>query len=330
MCSSSTCHRAAVPLWSALLASCWRSACRSLGRGTSCRTTWCGCPASTSTARRSGASARGCRAPCRRTRSPPCLVPSLPAAIVQRLVLFAALFLLAVGAARLAAERPLLAQLAAATLRCGTRSSPSASCSGIGRCCSACAAFPWLIDALARQGGPRWAARSWRLAATALTPATGVMGSVVGVVSAWRRGVVGSCSPRRWSTPRGSWPVSCTPPTPAPRSGLVPRLRRAVGRTPRSLGCGPVAGRYLEPRRGTGLSPALVHAPAPAGHGRGHGDGSGRPPAGERRFLVALAVPAGLSLVSSWLPAGLPRTRSGSSRRTCPEWACSATARATW
>ena len=116
---------------------------------------------------------------------------AMPAAIVQRLVLFAALILLAVGTARLLRERPLLAQLAAATLAVWNPFVAERLVLGQWPLLLACAAFPWLIDALSGKGGPRWAVAVLALAATALTPATGVMGVVLGVIAAWRRGVVG-------------------------------------------------------------------------------------------------------------------------------------------
>lgn len=116
---------------------------------------------------------------------------ALPAAIVQRLVLFAALFLLALGTARLLRERPLVAQLAAATLAVWNPFVAERLVLGQWPLLLACAAFPWLIDALGGKDGPRWSVAALALAATALTPATGVMGVVLGVIAAWRRGVVG-------------------------------------------------------------------------------------------------------------------------------------------
>lgn len=115
---------------------------------------------------------------------------AIPAAIVQRLVLFAALFLLAVGTARLLRERPLVAQLAAATLAVWNPFVAERLVLGQWPLLLACAAFPWLIDALNVKGGPRWSVAALALAATALTPATGVMGVILGVIAAWRRGAV--------------------------------------------------------------------------------------------------------------------------------------------
>ncbi len=115
----------------------------------------------------------------------------IPAAVVQRIVLFAALFLLALGTARLLRERPLVAQLAAATLAVWNPFIAERLVLGQWPLLLACAAFPWLIDALGGKGDQRWSVVALALAATALTPATGVMGLVLGVVVAWRRGVVG-------------------------------------------------------------------------------------------------------------------------------------------
>ena len=115
---------------------------------------------------------------------------AIPAALVQRLVLFAALFLLAVGTARLLRERPLVAQLAGATLAVWNPFVAERLVLGQWPLLLACAAFPWLIDSLSGKGGPRWPIAVLALAATALTPATGVMGVVLGVIAAWRRGAV--------------------------------------------------------------------------------------------------------------------------------------------
>lgn len=115
---------------------------------------------------------------------------ALPAAVVQRLVLFAALFLLAVGAARLLRERPVVAQLAGATLAVWNPYVAERLVLGQWPLLLACAGLPWLIGALGGTDGPRWSVAVLAIAATALTPATGVMGVVVGVAAAWRRGVV--------------------------------------------------------------------------------------------------------------------------------------------
>ncbi len=105
-------------------------------------------------------------------------------------MLLAALFLLALGTARLLRERPLVAQLAAATLAVWNPFIAERLVLGQWPLLLACAALPWLIDALGGKGDQRWSVVALALAATALTPATGVMGLVLGVVAAWRRGVV--------------------------------------------------------------------------------------------------------------------------------------------
>ncbi|MEJ7633449.1 hypothetical protein [Aeromicrobium sp.] len=114
----------------------------------------------------------------------------LPAALVQRLVLFAALSLLALGTARLLRERPLVAQLSGATLAVWNPFIAERLVLGQWPLLLALAAFPWLIGALGGKDGPRWAVAVIALAATALTPATGVMGVLIAVTAAWRRGVV--------------------------------------------------------------------------------------------------------------------------------------------
>ncbi|MCW2798734.1 MAG: hypothetical protein JWQ70_206 [Aeromicrobium sp.] len=114
----------------------------------------------------------------------------LPAAVVQRIVLFAALFLLAVGMARLLRERPLVAQLAGATLAVWNPLVAERLVLGQWPLLLALAGFPWLIFALADKDGPHWWLAVLALAATALSPATGLMGVVLGGVAAWRRGVV--------------------------------------------------------------------------------------------------------------------------------------------
>lgn len=115
---------------------------------------------------------------------------ALPAAVVQRVVLFAALFLLAVGTARLVRERPLVAQLAGATFAVWNPFVAERLVLGQWPLLLALAGFPWLIFALSDQDGPHWWLVVVALAATALSPATGLMGVVLGGVAAWRRGVV--------------------------------------------------------------------------------------------------------------------------------------------
>lgn len=110
----------------------------------------------------------------------------IPAAVVQRLVLFAALFLLALGVGRLLRERPLAAQLAGATFAVWNPFVAERLVLGQWPLLLATAAIPWLIAALLEVRGPRWGAVILALAGTALTPATGLMGLVVAVIAAWR------------------------------------------------------------------------------------------------------------------------------------------------
>lgn len=110
----------------------------------------------------------------------------LPAALVQRLVLFLALFLLATGAARLLRDRPLPAQLAGATLAVWNPYVAERLVLGQWPMLLALAAFPWLVWALGDRAGPHWPVAVIALAGTALTPASGVMGVLVAVIAAWR------------------------------------------------------------------------------------------------------------------------------------------------
>jgi hypothetical protein len=114
----------------------------------------------------------------------------LPAAVVQRVVLFAALFLLAVGMARLLRDLPLVAQLAGATFAVWNPFVAERLALGQWPVLIALAGFPWLIFALSDRDGPRWWLAVLALAATALSPATGLMGVVLGGAAAWGRGVV--------------------------------------------------------------------------------------------------------------------------------------------
>lgn len=115
---------------------------------------------------------------------------ALPAAVVQRVVLFGALFLLAVGAARLVRGRPIVAQLAAATFAVWNPFVAERLVLGQWPVLLALAGFPWLVFALADSDGPHWWVVVIALAGTALTPGTGLMGVVLGGVAAWRRGVI--------------------------------------------------------------------------------------------------------------------------------------------
>ena len=114
----------------------------------------------------------------------------IPAALVQRVVLFGALFLLAVGTARLLRQRPLVAQLAGATFAVWNPFVAERLVLGQWPLLLGLAAFPWLIFALADRDGPHWWLAVVALAGTALSPATGLMGVLLGGAAAWRRGVV--------------------------------------------------------------------------------------------------------------------------------------------
>lgn len=114
----------------------------------------------------------------------------LPAAVVQRIVLLAALFLLAIGAARLLRDRPIAAQLAGATLAVWNPFVAERLVLGQWPLLLACAGLIWLVAALSDKNGPRWWLVVLALAGTALTPASGLMGVLLGVIAAWRRGVI--------------------------------------------------------------------------------------------------------------------------------------------
>jgi hypothetical protein len=115
----------------------------------------------------------------------------MPASLVQQLVLFAALFLLATGVARLLGGRGLAAQMAGATFAMWNPYVVERLVLGQWPMLLALAAFPWLVAALhAPRAGPRWSIVVVALAGTALTPASGVMGLVLAVVAAWRVGAV--------------------------------------------------------------------------------------------------------------------------------------------
>ncbi len=110
----------------------------------------------------------------------------IPAAVVQRIVLFAALVLLALGVARLLSDRPLAAQLAGATFAVWNPFVAERLVLGHWPLLIATAALPWLVLALLDDEGPRWGIVVLALAGTALTPATGLMGIAIGVIAAWR------------------------------------------------------------------------------------------------------------------------------------------------
>ncbi len=110
----------------------------------------------------------------------------VPAAVVQRIVLFAALVVLAIGVARLLRERPLAAQLAGATFAVWNPFVAERLVLGQWPLLIATAALPWLVAALLGDDGPRWGVVVLALAGTALTPATGLMGVTIAAIAAWR------------------------------------------------------------------------------------------------------------------------------------------------
>lgn len=112
----------------------------------------------------------------------------IPAAVVQRVVLFAALFLVSVGTARLLRDRPLVAQLAGATFAVWNPFVAERLVLGQWPVLLAYAGMPWLVAALLDKRGPRWSVVTLALAATALSPASGVMGVILAVVAGWRVG----------------------------------------------------------------------------------------------------------------------------------------------
>lgn len=114
----------------------------------------------------------------------------LPAEVVQRLALLGALFLLPLGTARLLASRPLAVQLAAATFAVWNPYVVERLVLGQWPMLLALAGFPWLVWALLDRAGPHWPVVVVALAATALTPASGVMGVVLAICAAWRLAAV--------------------------------------------------------------------------------------------------------------------------------------------
>jgi hypothetical protein len=115
---------------------------------------------------------------------------ALPSAVVQRLLLTGALFMLALGTARLLPRQPMAARLGAATFAVWNPFVAERLALGQWPLLMALAAFPWLISALHRQDGPRMAVAVLSLAATALSPVSGVMGLIVALAAGWRHGPV--------------------------------------------------------------------------------------------------------------------------------------------
>jgi len=112
----------------------------------------------------------------------------LPMAVVQRVVIMGALFLLALGAARLLRGRALAAQLAGATFAVWNPYVAERLVLGQWPVIVALAGFVWLVATLTE--GRRWGAVALALAATAMTPVTGVMGLVLALAVGVRSGAV--------------------------------------------------------------------------------------------------------------------------------------------
>ncbi|AXT84782.1 hypothetical protein C6I20_05960 [Aeromicrobium sp. A1-2] len=115
---------------------------------------------------------------------------ALPAALVQRLLLLGALFLLALGAARLVKQRFMIAQLAAATFAVWNPYVAERLVLGQWPVLIALAGVVWLVAALHSTDEPRWAVVTLALAATGISPVTGVMGVVLALAVGWRHGPV--------------------------------------------------------------------------------------------------------------------------------------------
>ncbi|KQX76072.1 hypothetical protein [Aeromicrobium sp. Root472D3] len=115
----------------------------------------------------------------------------LPMALVQRVVVMGALLLLALGGARLLRERGTAPQLAAATFAVWNPYVAERLVLGQWPVVVAAAGLMWLAATLAGPDGLRWPVVVLALAATAMTPATGVMGLVLAVALGVRSGLVG-------------------------------------------------------------------------------------------------------------------------------------------
>ncbi len=115
----------------------------------------------------------------------------LPMAVVQRIVVMGALLLLSLGGARLLKERGTAPQLAAATFAVWNPYVAERLVLGQWPVIVAAAGLVWLAVALRAPGGTRWAVVVLALAATAMTPATGVMGLVLALALGVRSGLVG-------------------------------------------------------------------------------------------------------------------------------------------
>lgn len=114
----------------------------------------------------------------------------VPGALLQRLVLMGALLVLGLGAARLLSHRGMPAQMAAATFAIWNPYVAERLVLGQWPVLVALAGLPWLVRAFVADDAPRWSVATLALAATALSPATGVMGVIMGLVAAWRHGAL--------------------------------------------------------------------------------------------------------------------------------------------
>ncbi len=114
----------------------------------------------------------------------------LPAMLVQKVLLVGALVTAGLGADKLIGSDVLVARLAAVTFAVWNPFVAERLVLGQWPLLIAYAGLFWLLASVRSQDGVRWSTLTLALAATALTPATGLMGVVVGVVAAWRRASV--------------------------------------------------------------------------------------------------------------------------------------------
>ena len=103
----------------------------------------------------------------------------LPAVLVQKTILVGALFMAGLGMGRLLRPAPLVAQLAALTFYVWNPFVAERLVLGHWPLLIAYAAVPWLIDAVKQDDGATRPSVVIALAATALTPATGLMGALI-------------------------------------------------------------------------------------------------------------------------------------------------------
>lgn len=107
----------------------------------------------------------------------------LPAALVQKAVLLGAVFLSGLGMGRLLRESPRVTRLAALTLYAWNPFVAERLALGQWPLLLAYAAVPWLVDAMRTPEGASRPAAIVALAATALTPATGLMGFLIALAT---------------------------------------------------------------------------------------------------------------------------------------------------